>query len=88
MEVVPDSELERRYVEVMNALLLDAYERDALNVFADVVAWKLSMVAHGCGPRACGDILRRFGAHLMAIAEAEEAQVELNKAKDGGLRPN
>lgn len=87
-EIVPYSELERRYVEIMNALLTDALARGALTVFTDVATWKLAVVAHACGPRTAGDILRRLGVHLGTIAEAEEAQAELNRAKDTGLRPN
>lgn len=87
-EAVPARELERRYIEVMNALLADAHERGALNIFTDVVAWKLAMVAYHFGPGAAGDIVRKLGAHLVTIAEAEQAQREANKAKKAGHQPN
>ena len=85
---IPDDELERRYVEAMNALLEDARKRKAVNVFTDVAAWKLAVVAFQCGPHAAGDILRRFGAHLGTLAEADDAQREADAAKEAGRLPN
>ncbi|MBM4409424.1 MAG: hypothetical protein FJ038_12710 [Chloroflexi bacterium] len=85
---VPDGELERRYVEVMNALLADAQEHNAVGVFTEVVAWKLAVVAFHWGPRAAGDVVRRLGAHLGNLAEAAEAQREADSAKEAGHRPN
>jgi len=87
-EAVPAKELERRYIEVMNALLTDANERRAVNIFTDVVAWKLAMVAYHFGPGAAGDIVRKLGAHLVTIAEAEQAQREAKQAEKAGRRPN
>lgn len=87
-EAVPANELERRYIEVMNALLTDATERRAVNIFTDIVAWKLAMVAYHFGPGAAGDIVRKLGAHLVTIAEAEQAQREAKQAEKAGRRPN
>ncbi len=87
-KAVGDDELERRYVEVMNALFVDAEARDAINVFADVVTWKLAVLAYHWGPKATADVIRRFGAHLAVIADAAEAQREADAAKDMGHRPN
>jgi len=87
-EAVPAHELERRYIEVMNALLTDATERRAVHVFTDVVAWKLAMVAYHFGPGAAGDVVRKLGAHLVKIAAAEEAQREAKQAEKAGRRPN
>jgi hypothetical protein len=87
-EVVPDKELERRYIEVMNALFVDAVERRAINVFTDVVTWKLAMVAYHFGPGAAGDVMRKLGAHLVSTAQAEEAQREAKQAEKAGRRPN
>ena len=87
-EAVPANELERRYVEVMNALLTDATERRAVNIFTDIVAWKLAMVAYHFGPSAAGDVMRKLGAHLATIAQAEDAQREAKQAEKAGRRPN
>jgi hypothetical protein len=87
-EAVPAGELERRYVEVMNALLADATGRSAVNVFTDVAAWKLATVAYRFGPLVASDILRKLGAHLGKIAEAEDAQREANEAAKEGRLPN
>ena len=84
----PEQELERRYVEVMNALLHDASERGAIHVFTDAVAWKLAIVAHRCGPGAAGDILRKFGHHLAHIASTEQAAQEAREAAKAGRRPH
>lgn len=88
LEAVPCCELERRYVEIRNALLGDALARGALNVFTDVTTWKLAVVAHACGPRTAGDIVRKLGLHLGTIAEAEQAQAEANSARQAGPLPN
>ena len=87
-EAVPAKELERRYIEVMNVLLTDATERRAVNMFTDIVAWKLAMVAYHFGPGAAGDIVRKLGAHLVTIAEAKQAQREAKQAEKAGRRPN
>ena len=85
---VPDEELERRYVEVMNELLADAQKHNAMNVFTDVVTWKLAVVAHQWGPRATGDVVRKLGGHLGTLAETADAQREADAAKVEGHRPN
>ena len=85
---VPFDELERRYVKVMNALLEDAQAREAVAVFAEVVAWKLAVVAYHWGPQATGDVLRRFGDHLDNIAKTAQAQREADEAKEAGSQPN
>jgi len=85
---VPDRELERRYVDVMNALLADAQEHNAVWVFTEVVTWKLAVVAFHWGPWAAGDVVRRLGAHLENLAEAAEAQREADSAREAGHRPN
>lgn len=87
-EAVPDKEFERRYVEVMNALLTDAEEHRTINVLTDVVAWKLAVIAYQFGPGAAGDIVRKLGAHLTGIAAAQEAQRESTQAKKEGRRLN
>ena len=85
---VPDEELERRYVEVMNELLADAQKHNAMNVFTDVVTWKLAVVAHQWGPRATGDVVRKLGGHLGTLAETADAQREADAAKEEGRRLN
>ncbi len=85
---VPDEELERRYVAVMNELLADAQKHNAINVFTDVVTWKLAVVAHQWGPRATGDVVRKLGGHLGTLAETADAQREADAAKEEGRRPN
>ena len=87
-QTVWDEELEGRYVEVMNALLADAQERSAVAVFAEVVTWKLAVVAYHWGPRVTGDIVRRLGVHLGALAEVTDAKREADAAKEAGHRPN
>ena len=85
---VPDEELERRYVAVMNELLADAQKHNAMNVFTDVVTWKLAVVAHQWGPRATGDVVRKLGGHLGTLAETADAQREADAAKEEGRSPN
>ena len=85
---VSDDELQRRYVAVVNAVFADALERRSLVVFADVLTWKLAMIANHFGSQATGDILQKFGAHLEFLAAAEEAQGEADKAKKEGRLPN
>ena len=85
---VSEEELERRYVEVMNALFNDAKSRDMMRVFTDVMTWKLAVVGHYWGQAATADVVRRFGAHLASLAEAEQAQREADAAKEAGHRPN
>ena len=67
---VADEELERRYIAVMNELLADAQKHSAMNVFTDVVSWKLAVVAHLWGTHATADILRKLGGHLGTLTEA------------------
>lgn len=85
---VPADELERRYLDAMHLLLEDAQKNDAIGVLVNTVSWKLADIAHYYGPRATGDIVRRFGMHLANIAEAAEAQREADAAKEAGLQPN
>jgi hypothetical protein len=80
--------LEQRYVEQMNALLADADEQDALVVFAEVVTWKLAVLAYRCGPAATEDMLRRFGGHLQTLAQQERAQREAEEARKQGRLPH
>ena len=83
-----DEELERRYIAVMNELLSDAQKRSAMNVFTDVVSWKLAVVAHLWGARASADILRKLGGHLGTLTEAAESQREADAATKDGHRPH
>ena len=85
---VPDDEIERRYIAVMNELLADAQKRSAMNVFVDVVSWKLAVVAHLWGTHATADILRKLGGHLGTLTEAAEAQREADAATKDGHRPH
>ena len=85
---ISPAELEKRYVEVMNALMTDAQENSAMHVFSDVVTWKLAVVAFHCGPHAAGDILRRIGAHMGHLAEVADAEREAEEAKKVGRQPN
>ena len=87
-QAVADDELERRYVEVMNALIADAHGHNAMNVFTDVVTWKLAVVAYHWGPRAAGDVMRKLGGHLGTLAEAADAQREADASKEAGHRPS
>lgn len=77
-----------RYVAVMNALLADAQARKAVDVFTDVVTWKLAVVAFNWGPRVAGDIVRSLGNHLAHLAEMAEAQHEAEAEKEAGRQPN
>jgi hypothetical protein len=83
-----EGEIKQRYVEAINAFYDDALERDATQIFADVLAWKLAAIAYHNGPQAAGDIIRKFGRHLSSIAAAENAQREARQAKRAGRRPN
>jgi hypothetical protein len=83
-----DAEIRQRYVQAVNAFFEDAVERSATQVFADVLAWKLAAVAFHGGPQAAGDIIRKLGAHLVAISAAEDAQREAKQSRKAGHRPN
>ena len=85
---VPDKVIGRRYIAVMNELFADAQKHDAVNVFTDVVSWKLAAVAHLWGARASADILRKLGGHLGTLTEAAEAQREADAATKDGRRPH
>lgn len=87
-ENVPDDDLQRLYVAVMNELLDDAQKHNAMSVFTDVVTWKLAAVAHHCGLRATGDIVRKLGSHLGTLAELADAQREADAAQEAGCRLN
>ena len=81
---LPEDELDRRYVAVMDSLLADAQARGAVRVFTDAVTWKLAVVAYQYGPDAVADIMRKLGGHLGSIAERMAAQREANAAKEAG----
>jgi len=81
-------ELELRYAEVMNKLLVDAQERDSIDVFYDVVTWRLAVMAHRGGPKAIGNILERFGAHLGSLSEVADAQLEADVLRWNGRQLN
>lgn len=85
---VPLEELDRRYVAVMDALLVDARARGAVRVFTDAVTWKLAVVAYQYGPDAVADVLRRLGSHMGNIVENMAAQSEANAAKEAGQQFN
>lgn len=81
-------ELEQRFVGQMNAMLDEADQRRMLPVFANVVSWKLAVLAHRCGPYVTGDVLRYLGHHLAVLAERDAAQREADNAKRKGQRPH
>ena len=85
---VPLDELDRRYVAVMDALLVDAQARGAVRVFTDAVTWKLAVVAYQYGPDAVADVLRKLGGHMGNIVENMAAQSEANAAKEAGQQFN
>ena len=85
---VTEEELQQRYAEALNAVYADAIERREVQIFADVLAWELAVIATRNGPQATGDILQRLGIHLMRLAATDEAKREADQAREQGRRPN
>jgi hypothetical protein len=86
--VLTEHELQQRYAEALNAVYADAIERREVQTFADMLAWELAVIANRNGPQATGDILQRFGIHLMRLAATDAAQREAEQAREQGRRLN
>jgi len=81
-------QLRDRYVERINDLTSDALERNALDIFTDVVAWKMASIANACGPRATGQIVRLIGFWIEHLAHLDEAQREAAAQAEAGHAPH
>ena len=50
--------LRERYAGALNAVYADALERREVELFVDVLAWKLAVIAHRYGPKATAMAMR------------------------------
>ncbi|MDW8469022.1 MAG: hypothetical protein RML56_08715 [Burkholderiales bacterium] len=75
-------------VERIKALEAEASERGGFGIFAQVLAWRLAVIAHAFGPAVTGDILRIFGTSLIGFEEHFRAEREAREALAQGRRPN
>ena len=88
VEILYPEQIEQRYVDAVNALQEDAHKRQATHLLVDVFAWKLAVIANGCGLEATADVVRRLGVHMTNLAERDRAQREAEQEKEAGRKPH
>ena len=76
---------EERYMRALTGMVEHAAEHRNFALLADVLASGLANIAFRCGPAATGDILARFGGHLLNVAERRRAAEEAEQARKKGV---
>jgi hypothetical protein len=80
---------ERRYLEIINPLLAEAWQQHSMETLVDVLTWTLARVIVGLDkPHITGDILRRIGNYTCRIAESNRAEAEAEASKAEGHMPH
>ena len=76
-----------RYMKQINAMFVDADENSSHQVLVDVLPWSLAKIPFYAESRGvAGDTVRRLGVHMCDFTLREQARVEAEKARDGGMR--
>lgn len=80
---------EARYVEAFDAFVSEALENQHMAALVDALTWTLARIAVGYGTvTVAGDILGRFGRHIVDHSEQQRAQEEARKAREAGQLPH
>mgnify|MGYP000172407962 CR=1 FL=1 len=87
-QALTEKQVEQGYVDSVNAMFEDSDARRTRHILADVLAWKLAVIACGSGPEATGHILRRLGHHMGYVSEQRRACEEAERAKEEGRMPH
>jgi len=74
------------FVRVVKTLMDDAIDRGEVECLVDVLSWALANFAHQGGPQVAGDIVRRLGSHMGALAELDQAQVDAEQTRKEGVK--
>ena len=77
-----------RYFRSLDELMSDAVDNQRLDMLADALAWTIARIAHGCGPAATGDVLRRIGGHLCTLETLRQTEAEAQRALREGHLPS
>lgn len=79
---------EARYLRGLDELMSDALDHRHLDTLANALAWTVARIAHGCGPAATGDVLRRIGGHLCTLETLRQTEAEAQRALREGHLPS
>ncbi len=80
---------EKRYLDILNPLLSEAWEKDTMETFVDVLTWTLArVIARYDSACVTGDVLRRIGSYTLRIGETVAAADESDAAKRDGRIPH
>ena len=77
-----------RYFRNLDELMSDAVDNQRLDILADALAWTIARIAHGCGPAATGDVVRRIGGHLCTLETLRQTEAEAQRALREGHLPS
>ncbi len=77
-----------RYFRNLDELVSDAVDNRRLDILADALAWTIARIAHGCGPAATGDVLRRIGGHMCILETIRQTEAEAKRALREGHLPS
>jgi hypothetical protein len=80
-----DRQIEDDYVARLNSLMKDAEESRSTHTLVDVLTWTLARIAVRSGNfSAAGDVVYRFGGHLVSVNEWAQARAEAERERDEG----
>lgn len=79
---------EDRYLYCLDELMSDAVDHRRLDTLANALAWTIARIAHGCGPAATGDVLRRVGGHMCTLETLRQTEAEAQRARQEGHMPS
>ncbi len=77
-----------RYFRNLDELMSDAVDNRRLDLLADALAWTIARIAHGCGPAATGDVMRRIGGHMCTLETIRQTEAEAERALQEGHLPS
>lgn len=84
-DCTPERQIELRYLNALEPLLVDALQHRSGHILVDVLTWTLARIAVGHGSVwIAGDIVRRLGDHMHTLAERERSREERQQATEGG----
>jgi hypothetical protein len=84
-----DADIEKSYLDAINALLEEAYSTRSVPILVDVLTWTVARIIMDCRSRwGTGDVLRRIGDYVCRISERRAAQEEAEKSRADGSLPH
>jgi len=87
-DCTPHQLAEERYMRALASMVEHAAANRHFELLVDKMTATLASIGLHYGPGATGDIIAKFGGHLVEVAERRRAEEEAERARKGGSKPH